>query len=141
VDFTYPANIHFECNQCGLCCGDTKEKTRHILLLESEAHEISAKTGLPIEGFAVEAANGLPYVYEIKKLCQGKCIFLENSQCTIYNSRPLICRFYPFELRFDQNKETYIFNYTIECPKIGEGKALTIKDFEELFFLAKQRLP
>ena len=140
MDFTYPENIHFECNQCGLCCGDTKEKTRHILLLESEAHEISAKTELPIEDFAVEAPNSLPYIYEIKKPSDGKCIFLENNQCTIYKYRPLICRFYPFELRFDQNKETYIFNYTLECPRIGTGKTFSIKDFEELFLLAKLRL-
>ena len=44
VDFTYPVNIKFECNRCGLCCGDTKQKTRHILLLEAEAKKIAAHT-------------------------------------------------------------------------------------------------
>ena len=141
MDFTYPVNVRFECNQCGLCCGDTVEKARHILLLESEAQDISVKTGLPIADFAVEASSSQPYVYEIKKPSQGKCIFLENNQCTIYKSRPLICRFYPFELKFDQDKETHVFNYTLECPTIGAGKTLTKKHFEELFLLAKQRLP
>ena len=141
MDFTYPANVRFECNRCGLCCGDTIEKTRHVLLLESEAQDISAQTGLPIEDFTNEITSNIPYVYEIKKSSQGKCVFLESNQCNIYKSRPLICRFYPFELRFDQDKEIHIFNYTHECPTIGKGKTMTRKDFEELFLLAKQRLP
>lgn len=140
MEFTYPVNIRFECNQCGLCCGDTKEKKRHILMIESEAEDISLKTGLSIKDFAEEITSSSPYVYKLRKPRQGKCFFLENNQCTIYKYRPLICRFYPFELKFNQDKETYVFSYTLECPTIGMGKTLSAKDFEELFLLAKQRL-
>jgi Fe-S-cluster containining protein len=141
VAFNYPVNVRFECSQCGLCCGDTAEKTRHILLLEIEAQDISAKTNLPIKEFATETTSSSPYVYEVKKPRQGKCFFLKNNRCTIYGYRPLICRYYPFELKFDQDKESYVFSYTLECPTIGRGKTLSGKDFEELFLLAKQRLP
>jgi Fe-S-cluster containining protein len=139
VDFIYPENVCFECNRCGLCCGDTEHKTRHILLLESEAESTSAETALPIEDFAIENSSTPPYIYEMKKP-EGKCSFLKNNQCTIYETRPLICRFYPFELKFDQDKKTHVFKYTLECPTINKGKALSKKDFEELFALAMQRL-
>ncbi len=142
MDFTFPANVGFECNCCGLCCGDTDKKNRHILLLESEAKEISAQTGLPVEAFADQIAGKEPYVYEMKKPSGGRCTFLVDNQCSIYSSRPLICRFYPFELKFDQDKDTHIFSFTVECPTINRGgRTLTKKDFEALFQLARQRLP
>ncbi len=139
MDFTYPANICFECNCCGLCCGDTDHKCRHILLLESEAEEISAQTGRPIEDFAGESNGTQPYIYEMKK-SEGVCFCLKDNKCTLYELRPLICRFYPFELKFDQEKDTHVFSFTLECPTINKGKALSKKDFEELFQLAQQRL-
>ncbi len=139
MDFTYPPNVSFACNGCGLCCGDTDHKRRHILLLESEAEEISAQTGLPIEDFAVESNGTQPYIYEMKKV-EGDCIFLKKNRCNIYEHRALICRFYPFELKFDVNRNMHVFTFTLECPTINTGRALSKKDFEELFELAKQRL-
>ncbi|MCW3999141.1 MAG: YkgJ family cysteine cluster protein [Candidatus Bathyarchaeota archaeon] len=140
MEYTYPDNVGFACNCCGLCCGDTEEKTRRILLLEAEAEEISAQTGLPIEDFAAEIAGNAPYIYEMKKPQGGKCFFLKDNRCSIYTARPLICRFYPFELRFDPDRGIHVFSYTQECPTINKGKTLGKKDFEALYLLAKQRL-
>jgi len=108
--------------------------------LESEAEDISSQTCLPIEDFAQELVTKTPYIYEVKKPKDGKCFFLKDNQCNIYKSRPLICRFYPFELKFNQEKNAHSFDFTQECPAIGKGKIFTRKDFEELFLLAKQRL-
>lgn len=140
MDYTYPPSVSFSCNNCGLCCGDTPDKTRHILLLDCEVEEISAQSGLPIEEFALENMCRSPYVFEMKKPDDGKCYFLKDNQCSVYNARPLICRFYPFELRYDKDKNIHVFKYTLECPTINKGKAMSKLDFEELFLLAKQRL-
>jgi uncharacterized protein len=139
MEYTYPPNVGFTCNCCGLCCGDTSQKTRHILLLESETEEISVQSGLPIEEFTVETGS-TPYVYEMKKPIDGKCFFLKDNQCRIYTTRPLICRFYPFELHFDPDKNIHVFSYTQECPNINKKDTMAKKDFDELFLLAKQRL-
>ena len=141
MDFTCPDRMVFECSRCGLCCGDTKEKTRHILLLESETNAVSAETCLPKEAFTEQINNKNPYCYEMKKNNEGKCFFLKDNQCSIYALRPLICRFYPFELKFDKDKDQHVFNFTFECPGIGKGKTLARKDFEALFLLARERLP
>ena len=141
VEFTYPSNLLFDCSKCGLCCGDTKQKTRHILLLKSETSDISAKINLPIEDFAEQIKDKEPYCFEMKKPNEGKCFFLKDNQCSIYMLRPLICRFYPFELKFDPNKNLHVFDFTLECLAISRGKIMTAKDFEELFALAKERLP
>ena len=125
MDFTFPENMLFECSKCGLCCGDTKQKIRRILLLESEADTISAETCLPKQGFTNQIAEKNPYCYEMKKNSDGKCFFLKDNHCSIYTLRPLICRFYPFELKFDQDKDQHVFNFTLECPGINKGKIIT----------------
>jgi uncharacterized protein len=141
VDFTCPNIVYFECSKCGLCCGDTKEKTRRILLLKSEAKVISTETCLPKYVFTKQITGKTPYCYEMKKSGEGKCCFLKDNQCSIYGLRPLICRFYPFELKFDLDKDQHIFDFTPECPGINKGKLMARKDFQELFLLAKERLP
>jgi Fe-S-cluster containining protein len=47
----------------------------------------------------------------------NKCIFLQDNKCTIYEVRPLICRFYPFELSTDEGGY-YRFRATDECPGV-----------------------
>lgn len=140
MDFTYPENILFECNRCGLCCGDTKEKKRHILLLQTEADEISKKTSVSKQEFSSIVTDKTPYLYEMKKTEEGKCFFLKDNTCEIYSYRPLICRFYPFELKFSHDKDTHVFDFTLECPKINSGRSMHRKDFEEMFVLAKEKL-
>lgn len=140
MDFTYPPNVRFECNRCGLCCGDIKQKKRRILLLESETEKIAHCVGRAIADFSAEINDSAPYGYEMKKSSEGKCVFLKDNQCSIYAVRPLICMFYPFELKFNQNKELYSFDFTLECPGTGQGKFMDETDFEKLFRLAKERL-
>ncbi|MCW4025492.1 MAG: YkgJ family cysteine cluster protein [Candidatus Bathyarchaeota archaeon] len=138
MSFNYP-QCQFECTKCGLCCGDTEQKTRHILLLEAEAEEISQQTSTPKHDFCEPITGKEPYIYEMKKTA-GKCIFLKNNQCTVYELRPLICRFYPFEFKFSTDQDCYLFEETLECVGIGKGKLMNRAYFEQLFLLAQQRL-
>jgi Fe-S-cluster containining protein len=141
VAFTYPADLRFECSRCGICCGDTKEKIRHILLVGSEVMEISEKTGCPANVFCVPIKGMLPYVFEMRKQQDCKCTFLKDNQCAIYEFRPLICRFYPFELKFSEEQNRYQFKATLECPALNLGKkCLEESDFKRLFLLAEEKL-
>jgi len=136
MSFEYPAAVRFRCIKCGICCGNTQEKIRHILLLSTEAEKIAAATSQPISEFAVKVEDKAPYSYEMRKTVEnGKCVFLENNHCTIYSLRPLICRFYPFELKIAANRK-HKFLYTDKCPGIGKGKMLSKNYFEKLFQLA-----
>ena len=135
MSFNYPDAVRFQCINCGKCCGDTKEKTRHILLLRTEAEQIAMATLQPISEFTVAIKDKAPYSYEMKKTEDGKCVFLENNCCTIYTVRPLICKFYPFELKItDRGK--YTFLYTPECSGINKGAMLSKNYFKKLFRLA-----
>lgn len=138
MNFDYPNTVHFRCMKCGICCGDTKEKTRHVLLLKTETEQIAEATSQPTTQFAVEINGSEPYGYEMKKKAEdGKCVFSENNRCRIYLVRPLICRFYPFKL--DSYSGKYIFRFTKECPGIGKGRILRQQDFKKMFHLARAK--
>lgn len=132
----YPKNLRFVCLKCGICCGDTKQKKRHILLLRSEAERISVLTGQKIKEFAKRVDGKAPYVFEMRKAHENrKCVFLSEKSCIIYSERPLICRFYPFELRVTEESE-YSFRGTRECPGLGKGDNLARGYFQTLAELA-----
>jgi Fe-S-cluster containining protein len=70
---------------------------------------------------------------------EGKCLFLHGTDCSVYEQRPLVCRFYPFKLSHTLKGE-YRFCCTPECLGIGKGRRLERDYFEELFRLACDRL-
>jgi Fe-S-cluster containining protein len=137
LSFEYPRNVRFKCGRCAICCGDTETKVRKILLMKTEAERISNKTMKPICEFAERRTGSEPYVYEMRKNKDGKCVFLRENTCLIYRIRPLICTFYPFELGANRANR-HIFSYTDECPCIGHGAELGKDYFEKLFANSKQ---
>jgi Fe-S-cluster containining protein len=137
VNFSYP-KVRFECLKCALCCGDTKARARHILLLKKEVERISEATSKTLIEFAEKIEGHSPYVYEMRKTSQnGKCVFLKDSRCTIYQLRPVICRFYPFELKVTKDEE-HEFSFTEECLGIRRGKMLKKRYFSDLIKQLRQ---
>lgn len=111
------------CNGCDLCCRKYK-----IYLFPNEAKAISRKLKINYKDFV---SKYLDYYFELfpyqpnletnyydivldkkryylfaclalKQKYSG-CVFLKNRQCTIYTSRPLICRLFP-EFKFYDEK-------------------------------------
>ncbi len=72
----------------------------------------------------IDLANTL--VEEIKKN-NGNCIFLKDNKCTVYKSRPIQCRTWPF---WPENMNTKTWNNDIakNCPGVGKGKVKTKKE-------------
>jgi Fe-S-cluster containining protein len=139
MSFEYPEKVRFKCIKCGICCGDTQERTRHILLLDEEAKNIAATTNQRIPDFASRLDDKTLYHYEIKKTeNDGKCVFLKENRCIIYYKRPLICKFYPFGFRTTQ-KQQEVFYFTNECPGVGKGNTMREEDFRKLLKQAKKR--
>lgn len=132
MNFEYPKHVRFRCERCALCCGDTKDRIRLILLLKIEADRISKKTLTDLDEFADKIEGSEPYIYQMRKTEDRKCVFLKDDSCSIYQIRPLICRFYPFQLK-NMGNNRYAFSYTHECQGVGKGPQLK-RDFFERFF-------
>ncbi|MFW6117237.1 MAG: YkgJ family cysteine cluster protein [Thermoproteota archaeon] len=130
--YNYPKHTSFICCGCGQCCGDTEDKVRHILLLKTDAERIWNETSFDIHEFAEKIHGCKPYIYQMRKTEDGKCFFFKNNLCTIYKIRPLICRFYPFQLK-NLGNNSYSFSYTNNCPGIGKGSPIKRAFFESLF--------
>ena len=136
AEFEFPKDVNFGCCKCARCCGDTEDTVRHVLLLETEAERIAEETSQDVKAFAEEVFGFEPYIYEVKKTdADGKCFFLVDNRCSIYETRPIICRFYPFELK-NLGNSSFLFSYTTKCPGIGKGTLMEKEFFVQLFKVA-----
>jgi len=135
----YPEKVRWKCVRCTMCCQDTSMRKRCIRLLDEEISGIRAETGLKAEDFSIPFTHSPPYTHEMRKL-DGRCVFLKDGLCSIYDARPITCVFYPFFLnRIDQ--ELYRFELTPEkCVGLGIGHEVSEKQFVRLFNLATRRL-
>jgi len=126
---SYPKNVRWRCIRCARCCGDVDSRQRRIALLDSEVIELCEYSGLQRESFTDNLAGNEPYTVTMRKI-RGKCIFLKGNSCSVYEARPLVCRFYPFWLTREGSK--YVFKITEECPGIGHGARLGLEHFISL---------
>lgn len=128
--FIYPNQIIWKCQRCTLCCKDSFKHIRCIKLLKQESITLSRKINIPIEQFTVPTLDKT-YSHEILKN-NGKCIFLNDNFCKIYDNRPLVCQFYPFEMKPLENDVYQILFSGKECTSIDKGKKLKEKYFRDL---------
>ena len=112
---------------------DEQQNCHHLLLLTTEARNIAKHSSKKLEEFSEKVEDCNPYTYRMKKTQDAKCIFLKDKLCSIYQIRPIICRFYPFQLNMRNNR--YTFTYTNECKGIGKGSNIKKNYYERLFTL------
>jgi Fe-S-cluster containining protein len=129
MNFRVPKDVHFECQRCARCCGDTSHRGRNIFLLDEEVERISKYTGLRPSSFSSPAFSNGYYHYKMKKR-SGRCVFLDRKSCSIYEVRPLICQFYPFSLR--KKNGAYTFEVATDCAGVGLGELVTREDYEKM---------
>lgn len=100
----YEENLRFECRRCAtFCCklGGPKLTKKDI--------ERIAQAGYEARDFIVPLKDGsegpLTFLGGLKSREDGSCIFLkfdperEKYSCMIYDSRPALCRLYPFDFQ------------------------------------------
>jgi len=101
--------IGFSCNGCGACCQCTEADSGLVMVSCEEVHAIIAATNLswdeiamPYPDLILDGSGGGFTLGWCLRQKNGACRFLENGRCTIYQSRPWICRTYPFMLDGDE---------------------------------------
>lgn len=118
--------IGFKCKKCAQCC-KAEYGDNTVIVFPSEIREIGRMTGLSIHDFVAPApskdtdSKGNIHTFEWILKKNKDCIFLENDNCRIYQSRPYICATYPF----------YIMDGKLEvsdCTGIG-GKTTDMDSF------------
>ena len=101
--------VGFERDRCGRCC--TSEFNDHVLLLDDDAERIMNIAGreflrpAPYFDFCDNLGRFYVMGYALKNRVGGNCIFYSNGKCRRYESRPAICRIYPYMLHREADEE------------------------------------
>ena len=133
IEFFYPSTVEWRCVQCGDCCGDLDDRVRMILLLEKDLNKIEDAGE---HDFFEDWDEGL--FSAIMKKSHGKCVFLTNEGCRIYDNRALLCRMFPFWL--ERKEDVFVFEVDIDCPGTGEGELLEEDFFKVLLKMALESM-
>lgn len=101
-------DVGFSCTCCGRCC--TREFNDHVFLLEQDVETVLVldnRALMPAPYFEFCDQNGRFYVpgYALGTQQDGRCIFLSDNRCTIYDRRMSICRIYPYMLHREADEE------------------------------------
>ncbi|MCW4050861.1 MAG: YkgJ family cysteine cluster protein [Candidatus Bathyarchaeota archaeon] len=133
IEFYYPSNVDWECIHCKACCGDVGNRVRMILLTDKDI-EMIEETGAEdfYENWDEDSFVG------IMKKKNGKCIFLTDDGCKIYDKRALLCRMYPFWL--EKQGEVFVFGVNHDCPGKGQGESLDEEFFRGLLEYALKQM-
>ncbi|MDZ7849297.1 MAG: YkgJ family cysteine cluster protein [Halodesulfurarchaeum sp.] len=100
--------IGFECTRCGQCCRGTEDEPHTATVFPDEIREIHEATdhswdeiARPMP-FGLDEDGGETFEWALQTDADRQCTFLEtvdgHTSCSIYDSRPLLCRTYPFSL-------------------------------------------
>ena len=117
----------FNCQRTGRCC--EARDSIDVSIDDIERWWTDGSFAKIFPELQIVTAGGLPIKMQIKK--EGACPFLEGTDCSIYDARPVSCQAFP--LGFNGK------NFTLtdeECPGVGQGK-MTTEALEEIRNAAK----
>lgn len=84
-------------------------------LTPSEASAISHQTSLSQDEFSERADAGSQLIS--LKSRNGNCYFYNKGKCSIYDSRPLDCRLFPFDIIETADENFFWIVYNELCPE------------------------
>jgi Fe-S-cluster containining protein len=105
------------CHQKIFCCINPRKEEGFVTISIEDAKKIREKTGKKFQDFldysklskkALQSCEDDKEnseiikegrVLRLKMGKDGRCVFLKNNQCSVYEIRPLLCRMYPFWYR------------------------------------------
>lgn len=104
--------IGFECTQCGACCkgtdcGSSDEGEHTATVFPDEIRRLQARgeydwrdVARPLPYGVSEDGTGETFEWALQTDSCGDCRFYDHDQsiCTVYDDRPLICQTYPFSV-------------------------------------------
>lgn len=124
----YSEGLRFECTQCGACCSG---EPGYVWVEQSEIAAMAGELNMSVDAFERKFVRDLGYDKSLIEYPDGDCILLDpdTRKCTVYESRPIQCRTWPF---WDSTlKKQKDWQATCEiCPGAGQGKLYTLEQIE-----------
>ena len=124
----YSEGLRFECTQCGACCSG---EPGYVWVDEAEIAAMADEMNMSVESFEHKFVRNLGYDKSLVEYPDGDCILLdpETRKCTVYESRPIQCRTWPFWDSTIRKKKDWKETCLV-CPGAGKGKLYTFEQIE-----------
>ena len=139
--------VHFRCHSCGYCCTDAVCR-----LTPRDAVRIAKATGKhPLDFLEFRTPDQMSDVADtdptwlecgderymmVIRHVSDRCFFLDERtvECGIYDTRPALCRLFPFKLHLTRNGEFRAFSLHKDCgcPRYLDG-TVDAQDLYRLF--------
>jgi len=127
----YRAGLHFECHQCGGCCGGFPG---YVWLSSEEMVAIAEYLKTTPESFQAEYVRKAGRRITLIEKPNYDCAFLERQgekiSCRIYPVRPRQCRTWPFWRPNLASPETWN-DRARRCPGINRGRLHTAEEIDQ----------
>jgi len=128
--------VRFKCHHCSYCCTavvclptpwDVIRIVRATEFLEFPTPE--EVSGVAKSDLTWLECKGQRYVMALRRDEKEGCYFLDTKKrrCSIYESRPILCRLFPFKLHETRDGEfkSFSLHKDVQCPRYRDGVALT----------------
>ncbi len=92
---------------------------------------MATELGLSTSQFTRNYCNKEDGIYHLKDGEDGKCLFLEDNKCGVYQGRPTQCRTWPFWPEA-MNAKVWDNEVATFCPGIGKGKLWNKNEIQEI---------
>ncbi len=126
----YHEGLSFECSQCGNCCSGAPG---YVWVEDWEIQALAREMGMEdqVDDFERKFVRQVGDRKSLVEYPDGDCIFLDpqNRGCTVYGSRPIQCRTWPF---WDSNlKSPSSWSKAAKnCPGCNQGKLHSLVQIE-----------
>lgn len=125
----YSEGLNFTCSQCGDCCTGAPGV---VWVTEPELQEIAECLDKPVGEIRLFHTRTVRGRLSLTEYQNGDCTFFDSEKrhCTVYESRPIQCRTWPFWRSNLESEEKW--NQVCEdCPGAGEGTFFSLDEVRE----------
>ena len=112
--------IQFECQGSGRCCV-SRDEYGFVYMTKEDRIRMAKSLNLTTRQFTKDYCKKADGIHHLIEGEQGRCYFLEDNKCGVYEGRPTQCRTWPFwpEVMAAKVWKKEVAAY---CPGIGKGK-------------------
>lgn len=140
--------ICFQCRRCGNCCRRLEDQLMlepldayHLARLLREQGEVNSIDDVYTRYAHPDMLEGYLPIYMMNT--EGPdhaCAFLKDGRCSIYESRPHVCRIYPFSVRPGQRGEIFEFYRCVDQHAAHfSGDQIQVKEWLQKNFTRENR--
>lgn len=124
----YREGLRFECTQCGDCCSG---EPGHVWVDDAEIDAMAEELELPFDTFERRHVRRVGKAKSLIERAGGDCVMLDGKtrKCTVYRSRPIQCRTWPFWDSNLERKKDWKETCRV-CPGAGVGQLYTLEQIE-----------